>query len=410
MVPELRRAFNSRFTEEKYQEKVRRLEAEAGHPIGFRICETPLFLSAAVTGELVEAVEEIVDTVISPAYLKESERAVPPGLSVPGEDAHTAFLQVDFALVQGEDGGIHPQLIELQGFPSVYSFQWLLDRVTRQVDRIDDLVGMDDIPAGLTPYFNGLDDAGYADCLREMIVGDCDPENVVLLEIDPSGQKTRVDFSVTERLFGVRSVDVRDVIERQGRLFYQREGEGGKSRREVPIHRIYNRVIFDEMERRGVSLDPVFRRELDVHWVGHPNWFLKISKFTLPFLRGRYVPRSYFVSDLNELPQDLENYVLKPLYSFAGLGVEIGVTAERLRSIDQPEHYILQRRVEYAPLIETPDGGAKAEIRMMLVWEEGKRPILINNLVRVSKGLMSGVDFNKDKTWIGASLGYHPTV
>ncbi len=404
MVPELRRDFNSRFTEERYQEKVRRLEAEAGHPIGFRICETPLFLSAQVTRELAEAVEEIVDTVISPAYLKESERAIPPGLAVPGEDAHTTFLQIDFALVQGADGAIHPQLIELQGFPSVYSFQWLLDRVTRQVDRIDDLAGTDEIPAGLTPYFAGLDDAGYAACLRDAIVADCDPENVVLLEIDPLHQKTRVDFSVTERLLGVRPVDVREVIERRGRLFYSNAG------REVPIHRIYNRVIFDEMERRDLSLDPVFRRELDVHWVGHPNWFLRISKFTLPFLRGRYVPESHFVSDLGALPGDLENYVLKPLYSFAGLGVEVGVTAERLRSIERPEHYILQRRVEYAPLIETPDGGAKAEVRMMLVWKEGKRPILINNLVRVSKGLMSGVDFNKDKTWIGASLGYHPPV
>ena len=401
MVPELRRDFNSRFTEEKYQEKVRLLVEGTGHPIGFRICETPVFFSERLTRELVEAVDEIVDQVTSPAYLQEAERAIPPGLSVPGEDAFTTFLQVDFALVQGEDGEIHPQLIELQGFPSVYAFQWLLDRVTREVDGI---------PAGLTTYFGGLDDAGYAACLREVIVGDCDPENVVLLEIDPLNQKTRVDFSVTERLLGVRPVDVREVIERGGRLFYRQEGDGGKSSREVPIHRVYNRVIFDEMERRGLSLDPVFRRELDVHWVGHPNWFLKISKFTLPFLHGRYVPRSYFVSDLGEVPEDLENYVLKPLYSFAGLGVEMGVTAERLRAIDRPEHYILQRRVEYAPLIETPDGGAKAEVRMMLVGKKGERPILINNLVRVSKGLMSGVDFNKDKTWIGASLGYHPLL
>lgn len=395
MVPELRRDFNARFTGEKYREKVRSLEEEAGHPIGFRICETPLFLSEAVTRELVEAVEGIVDVVISPAYLKEAERAIPPGLSVPGEDVQTTFLQIDFALVEGEDGAVHPQLIELQGFPSVYAFQWLLDRVTREVDGI---------PAELTTYFGGLDDAGYAACLRDVIVADCDPENVVLLEIDPLHQKTRVDFSVTERLLGVRSVDVREVIERGGRLFYPSGG------REVPIHRIYNRVIFDEMERRGLSLDPVFRRDLDVHWVGHPNWFLKISKFTLPFLRGRFVPRSYFVSDLNELPPDLENYVLKPLYSFAGFGVEIGVTAERLRSLERPDHYILQRRVEYAPLVETPDGGAKAEVRMMLVWQEGERPVLINNLVRMSKGLMAGVDFNKDKTWIGASLGYHPAV
>jgi hypothetical protein len=397
MIPELRRAFNSRFTEETYRAKVQSLEAEAGHPIDFRICETPVFLDEALTRDLLQAVDEIVDVAISPEYLKESERAVPPGLAVPGDEGHTVFLQIDFALVEGEDGRYLPQLIELQGFPSVYAFQWLLDRGTRRFH---------DIPAEFTTYFNGLDEDGYAACLYDVIVEDCDPENVVLLEIDPLRQKTRVDFSVTGRLLGIPTVDALAVTERGGKLYY-RNAEG----REIPIHRLYNRVILDEVERKGLDLGAIFRRELDVEWVGHPNWFLRISKFTLPFLRGRFVPPSHFVSDLKEIPADLENYVLKPLYSFAGLGVEIGVTPERLRSLEDPENYILQRRVEYAPLIETPDGGAKAEVRMMLVWKPGaERPVLINNLVRMSKGLMSGVDYNKDKTWIGASLAYHPAV
>lgn len=397
MIPELRRAFNSRFTVETYRAKVQALEAEAGHPIDFRICETPLFLDEALTRDLVQAVDEIVDVVVSPEYLEESKRAVPARLAVPGDEGHTVFLQIDFALVEGEDGRYLPQLIELQGFPSVYAFQWLLDRETRRFH---------EIPAGFTTYFNDLDEDGYAACLYDVIVGDCDPENVVLLEVDPFQQKTRVDFSITGRLLGIPTVDALHVKERGGRLFY-RNPKG----REVEIRRLYNRVILDEVERKGLDLDAIFRRELDVEWIGHPNWFLRISKFTLPFLRGKFVPPSHFVSDLAEIPADLENYVLKPLYSFAGLGVEVGVTPERLRSLENPETYILQRRVEYAPLIETPDGGAKAEVRMMLVWKPGaERPVLINNLVRVSKGLMSGVDFNKDKTWIGASLAYHPPV
>jgi hypothetical protein len=395
MVPELRRAFNAQFTEERYRDLVRHLESEAGHPVGFRVCETPLFLTEELTRDLAQAVRELSDAVTSPEYLKAAERAVPPGLAVPGEDAHTTFLQIDFALVRGDDGRYLPQLIELQGFPSLYSFQWLLEWVVREHY---------DLPADYTPYFAGLGPSSYADCLREVIVGDCDPENVVLLEIDPQAQKTRVDFTMTERLLGIRTVDALAVTERGGRLFYRYDG------REIPIQRIYNRVIFDEVERKGLNLDHIFRREMDVHWVGHPNWFLKISKFSLPFLHSRYAPPSYFVGDLREYPDDLENYVLKPLYSFAGLGVEVGVTAERLRSLERPGDYILQRRVEYAPLIETPDGGAKAEVRMMLVWKDGERPFLINNLVRMSKGLMSGVDFNKDRTWIGASLALHPPV
>lgn len=394
MVPEIRRAFNDAFTHERYLALVQDLEAAAGFPIGFRIAETPIFLDERLTRELVRGVEEIVAAINSEDYLRQAARAIPPGLAVPGEDAHTTFLQIDFALVR-EDGEIVPRLIELQGFPSLYAFQWLLDEVVREHWPV---------PEGLTPYFGGLDGESYVDRLRQVIVGDCAPENVVLLEIEPENQKTRIDFAATERLLGVRALDPRAVEERNGLLFYH---DGG---RDVPVHRIFNRVIFDELDRKGLRFDHLFRRELDVQWVGHPNWFWKISKFSLPFIHSRYCPPSWFVSDLRELPDDLENHVLKPLYSFAGLGVEVGVTAERLRSLEHPEQWILQRRVEYAPLIETLDVPAKAEVRMMLLWGGEDRPVLVNNLVRLSKGLMSGVDFNKDKTWIGASLAYHSVV
>ncbi|HEV7515655.1 MAG TPA: hypothetical protein VGR07_05080 [Thermoanaerobaculia bacterium] len=396
MVPELRRAFNADFTADKYAALQRDLDAAVGFPIGFRLCETPLFLSGELTRDLERAAYEVAAAVTSPAYLAAAGRAVPPELAVPGEEGLPTFLQVDFALVRdpADASRIVPRLIELQAFPSLYGFQWLIDRGYRS--------HYPAMPAGFTPYFAGLDEVTYAERLRQVIVGDCAPENVILLEIEPEKQKTRVDFAVTERLVGIATVGVDQVTVCGREVFYEQDG------RLVPVRRIYNRVIFDEATRKGLDLGPLFRRELDVTWVGHPNWFLKISKFSLPWIDSPYAPRAWFVSDLEEIPADLENYVLKPLFSFAGLGVEVGVTAERLRSLADPEHYILQRKVDYEPLVVTPDGGAKAEVRMMFVWPEGEEgPQLVNNLVRMSKGAMMGVDFNKDKTWIGASQAYH---
>jgi hypothetical protein len=395
MVPEIRRAYNSAFTQESYEEMVRALERDAGSPSVFRICETPIFLSAPLTRELIAAAHEVLGYVTSADYLSQAGRAVPPRLHVPGDEGHTVFFQVDFAIVRGEDGELAPRLIELQGFPSLYGFQWLIEKEFRN--------HFPAIPADWSPYFSGLTAGTYPAALRETIVADADPENAVLLEIDPEHQKTRIDFHVTRQLVGMPIVDAREVIERKGRLFYPAGG------REVPIHRIYNRVIFDEMERKGLDLSHIFQRDLvDVTWVGHPNWYLKLSKFSLPFIKSRYCPPTWFVSDLKEIPDDLENYVLKPLFSFAGLGVELGPTRERLRSLPNPENFILQRRVDYAPAIETPEEPAKAEVRMMFLWND--RPRLVNSLVRVSKGKMMGVNFNKDKTWIGASLAYHPPL
>ena len=395
MVPEIRRAYNAGFTRERYERMVHDLERDAGCAPGFRIAETPVFLPERLTRELIAASHEVLAAVTSAEYLEQAGRAVPPHLSVPGDEGNTVFFQVDFAITRGEDGELTPRLIELQGFPSLYGFQWLLEKEFR--------AHYPAIPGDWSPYFSGLTAETYPDVLRDVIVAGCDPENAVLLEIDPEHQKTKIDFYVTRQLLGIPIVDAREVIERGGRLFYARDG------REVPIHRIYNRVIFDEVERKGLDLSHIFHRDLkDVTWVGHPNWYLRISKFSLPFIQSRYCPPTWFVSDLKELPEDLGNYVLKPLYSFAGLGVEIGPSPERLRSLPDPENFILQKKVDYAAAIETPEDPAKAEIRMMFVWKD--RPRLINNLVRLSKGKMMGVDFNKDKTWIGASLAYHPPL
>ncbi|MEP7010004.1 MAG: hypothetical protein ABJC13_06755 [Acidobacteriota bacterium] len=397
MVPELRRAFNAQFSPERYARVCEVLDEAAGHHIPFRICETPLFLPAETARELAHASREILAQVTTPEYVAASARAVPQGSSVPGFAGPPVFIQFDFALVRAEDGRIVPRLIELQGFPSLYGFQALLARVYRQELNL---------PDGWTPFFGGLDETHYAELLRRVLIADGDPAETVLLEIDPESQKTRVDFVWTEKLTGVATVDVKDVIVRGDRAYYCDPRQGG---RETPIRRIYNRAIFDEAERLGLDLPPVFRQPLDVEWLGHPDWFFRISKFSLPFLNSEYSPHCGFVSAFPEPPADLENYVLKPLRSFAGLGVELNVTRERLAQLEHPEDYILQKKVEYAAIVETPDVLARCEVRMMYLWlPEGPR--LVNNLVRMTKGAMVGVDFNKDKTWVGASIGLHPPV
>ncbi len=398
MNPPVRHAFNAAFREEGYESVQSYLVRETGVAPAFRICETPLFLTAELTETLIRAAGEICTAAISEEYLRQSGRALPEAVRVPGDEERPVFLQIDFALTRGAAGAVVPQLIELQAFPSLYGFQCILGRAFRAAYPV--------VPAELTPYFGGFTEESYVERLRRAIVADSDPLQVVLLEIEPEQQKTLIDFRATERLIGIPTVCATQVRERAGKLYYERDG------REIEIRRVFNRVIFDEVDRKGVDLSHVFRRDLDVTWVGHPNWYHRISKFTLPFLDSPFCPPTRFLSDLPDLPEDLEHYVLKPLFSFAGLGVELGPKVERLRSIPDPENFILQRRIEYAPCIETPDGGAKAEVRMMFLWdpEAGDRPQLVNNLVRMSKGAMMGVDFNKNKTWVGASSAFHPGV
>ncbi len=390
MIKALRSEYNQQFTHERYNAYLHELNNTYRFPVDFRLAETPIFLSQELTTNLYRACEELLSQLQSENFLQHAQTAIPPGLAVPNETNHTTFLQLDFAIAQDDKGNIVPRLIELQGFPSLYCYQVFQDDVMRKHFPI---------PENLSTYFRGLNKTSYIQLLKETLVGNANPEQVILLEIEPEKQKTRIDFACTEALLGVRPVSLTDVYKRGKKLFYKTDGK------EIPVERIYNRVIFDELQRKNLELNFSFGDELDVAWVGHPNWYFKISKHTLPFLKSTFVPETYFVSELKVYPSDLSNYVLKPLYSFAGSGVEVDVTNEMLNSIGQKENYILQKKINYAPAIETPDGYSKAEIRMMFVWNE--KPMLVNNLVRLSKGKMMGVDFNKNKTWVGSSLAYH---
>ncbi len=391
MIKEIRDNYNETFDQQNYDNFIADIQHVTGGLLDFRVCETPLFINKELTDRLVEASYEIVDEVKTDEFKKYSNNAVPDELNVPNENDHPYFLQIDFGITKNEKGEFFPQVIELQGFPSLYAYQAFLDKMDRKHFPI---------PDNFTTYFNGYKFDSYVKKLKSVLVGNADPENVILLELEPEKQKTRIDFHFTKEYTGVETVCLTKVIKEGKQLFYK------KNNRLIKIDRIYNRVIFDELTKKGTKYNFDFRDELDVEWVGHPNWFFRISKHTLPYLKSKYAPECYFLNELEYYPDDLNNFVLKPLFSFAGSGVIVDVTKETLDSITDKNNFILQRKVDYTPIIRTPDGYSKAEIRMMFLWDE--EPVLVNNLLRTSKGKMMGVDFNKNQTWIGSNIVYHP--
>ena len=390
MIPELRARFNAGFTPEKYRSFLSSLEAACGVPVAFRNCETPCFFPAPLVDRMSRDGSELIRQLNTPEYRAISRQAVPPKFDVPGEPDHPLFLQVDFGLVREPSGEIAPRLVEIQAFPSLYAYQPTLSSVYVAAYGLDRNLGH---------LLGGLDPEGYRQLLGRAILGSHDPENVILMEIDPLHQKTLADFMLTEKMLGVRAVSITDIHKEGRRLYYQQEG------RRVPIRRIYNRTIVDELERRNITPPFDFREELDVEWAGHPNDYFRISKFSIPYLRHESVPKTWFLDRLDSIPLDTENYVLKPLYSFAGLGVRIGPTRAEVAAIPagQRHDYILQQRVDFEPVIETPFGKTRAEIRVMYIWLEQLRPVSL--LVRMGRGSMMGVDHNKNMEWVGASAG-----
>jgi hypothetical protein len=392
--PKLRAAFNADFSSAKYDALVRCVNETEKWPADFRISETPIFLTREFTDEVVHAAKEIVDLTRTPEFAKHAASAVPNALEVPNEAPHPNSFVVDFAIC-AEGDRLVPRLIELQAFPSLFGFQLLLLGCIRKAYPA--------IPPNWTSSFGGIKDEVYLDLLRRTILAGSDPESVVLLEIEPEKQKTRIDFAATETLLDIRAICLTKIKKRGRQLFYECNG------REVRIERIYNRVIFDELIRRpDLNLPFRFQDDLDVKWVGHPNWYFRVSKHSLPFLKTDYTCAAFFADEF-PVAEKIDNYVLKPLYSFAGHGVNIEPTYEKIGALQNPHEWILHRKIDYAAFVPTVDGQrSKAEIRMMFVWPESDDdPILVNNLVRMSQGKMMGVDFNVDKTWVGASIALH---
>ena len=395
MVPSIRKHFNENFTTEKYHAYLDDLSSKHPGAIEFRVAETPVFIDRSFKNKVLSACESIVDVITQYNFSTLSSHAIPENVRVPNENAHTHFIAFDFGICKNEAGELEPQLIEMQGFPTLFAYQIWQDEICRKHF---------EIPEGYSADLNGLNAQSYQQLLKEVILGKHQPENVILLEILPHQQKTKIDFYCTTDYAGIPVVCLTELIQEGRKLFYLNKGV------KTEIKRIYNRIIFDDLQQQSADIQEkgkLLLSDLDVEWVPHPNWFYRISKYTLPFIDHPYVPKTWFLSELKTIPQDLENYVLKPLFSFAGQGVVIDVTKEDIDKVTDPQNWILQRKVLYADIIETPDTPAKAEIRIFYFWKDGEsRPIATNNLARLSKGKMIGVRYNQDKEWVGGSLVY----
>ena len=392
MIPEIRTHFNENFTSEKYSAILADITSDFNYLPTFRIAETPFFISDELKNQLLEASNQVVDFIKRPDFKSLTQRAIELNTEVPAEDLHTEFLAVDFGICE-ENGRIIPKLIEVQGFPSIFNFQFnLFQKLKSHYPFLEDY----------TPFFEGMNGSSYLDLLRKVILNGYSESEVILLEIEPEKQNTKIDFYYCKRDLGIPFVCVTDIIKEGKLLFYQNE-VGQK----IHIKRIYNRVIFDELDmRKDLQLQFSFEEELEVEWAGHPNWYTRISKFILPYLEGEYFIETKLLSELEEIPGDLENYVLKPLFSFSGTGVIFHVTQADIDKVKEKDLYILQKKVYYKPVIQAPEGEIKVEVRMLALWpKDEERPQFVCNLTRLSRGEMIGVKFNKDKDWVGGSIG-----
>jgi hypothetical protein len=387
LIEPLRREFNRQFTEEKYKRFLAAIDAAAGTHVDFRCSETPVFFAPALLDQMARFGRELVEQIeANPAYRRASDATIPEQFRVPDEAPHPLFVQADFGLVAAGGGDWAPKLVEIQGFPSLYGFQPVLAAEYKKAYGLD---------GALRCFLGGLTDESYLALFRRAVLGGHRPQDVILLEIDPYRQKTLADFLVTERMLGIRIANISEV-EKRGRKLYHAG---------MPVERIYNRVIVDELLRREVPCQFRFNDDLEVEWAGHPNWFFRLSKFSLPWFRHECVPETHFLNELDAIPGDLEQWVLKPLFSFAGLGVKVGPSCEDIEAI--PIHsrgdYILQRRMDFAAPVLTPSGPTKLEVRIMYIRDDVLQPV--TTIIRTGRGKMMGVDFNKNLDWVGASAG-----
>jgi len=394
MIPSTRKTYNQNFSNEKYHQLLKTLNDATPASIDFRIAETPVFLTDGFKDTLITAGDDIIKTILQPNFKQLTERSIPDKWRVANENDHPHFIALDFGVCKDAAGNIVPKLIELQGFPSLYGFQTFLSDSYKEVFELGD---------EWSPYFSGLDKKSYISLLKKTIIGPCQPDEVVLMDVNAFNQKTLVDFYITQQLLGTPIVSLSDLQQQGNQLFYESNGERKR------IKRIYNRLIFDEIDTDpGIFKKVVdIRQPLDVEWVTHPNWFYRISKFAMPYLKGDYIPKTRFLNQLDNIPADLENYVMKPLFSFAGQGVIIDVTKNDIQKITDPENWILQEKVNYEPIIQAPDGGIKMEIRLLYLWPNGdEKPTLAINLARLSRGKMIGVRYNQDFDWVGGTVAF----
>lgn len=419
MIPELRAQFNREFSPERYGRLLEVLYERCRMKVEFRVAETPIFVRKKLLDEMAAAGADLAKRLMADAqYLESARQAIPRDYCVPGDISHPNFLTADFALVRDAAGELVPRLVEIQAFPSVYGYQAVLGCAYREAYGLDPALGR---------FLCGIDDASYWKLLTKTVLGKCDPEHVVLTEVDPEHQKTRPDFEVTARKLGIAVVDIATVESVGDRLHYR--NAMGKL---VPIHRIYNRAIADELIARNIRLNFDLTRPWNVEWAGHPNWYFLISKFSIPWLtrganEGSVVPPAVFLDEFLEGegraqlrragvaiadPAGPEtaypNLLLKPLFSFAGKGIQFDPTQGELEAIAvaRRRDYLLQQRMSFVPNIDTPCGMTQAEIRILYLWPDDGILTPVLPLVRLGRGKMMGVDHNRNQEWVGASAAF----
>lgn len=391
MQPELRQSFNAQISKESYLQILDSINKLAPSQLDFRVAETPVFIPAGLKNKMLQAGEDIIDALTNEQFINLTKESIPDFLSIPGENEFPEIMVLDFGICENKNGDYEPQLIEIQGFPSLFCYQYYSDLIHRRHFNI---------PENYSSYLNGFDPENYIQLLKDIIIEDENPEQVILLELFPEQQKTRIDFACTEKLLGIKTVCLTKLIAEGNELFYLNEGV------KIKIKRIFNRIIFDDLKDQDLKNVVNLNQDFDVKWIPHPNWYYRISKFALPFIDSEFVPNTFFLSEITT-PLPLEEYVLKPLFSYAGMGVVIDVTQEIIDNIADPENWILQRKVDYAAVIETPDEPAKLEVRLFYFKKkEWKRPKAVHNLARLSKGKMIGTRYNEDKTWVGGMIAY----
>jgi len=426
MIASIRQKFNAAFTEEVFHNYLASLNKPFPGALDFSVAETPIFINKDFTEKML-ATGYYVNQVIQSAHFNSiTEPSLKNVPLFPNEIALPACIVMDFAIAMNDKNEIVPALIELQGFPSLFAYEILQDECLRKTYTIVE---------GYSPYLNGYTKEKYMHHLETILKGNSILDNAknsiadftkhsqidtnkhsitdsvkhtVLLEILPHQQKTRIDFYCTEKYFNIPIVCITEIFTEGNCLFYDRAGK------KIKIDRIYNRIVLDELKHQTKEIQEkgaLLQTNLEVEWVTHPHHFFRISKFLLPFLNHPYIPKTQFIDQLKSIPAALDKYILKPLFSFAGQGVIIDIKAGDIENIEEPSAWILQEKVEYANCIETPTGPAKAELRLFYFWDESKQQYIATmNLTRLSKGKMIGVDYNKNKQWVGGSLAYFETL
>ncbi len=395
MIQQSRQSFNQSFTEEKYQLYLNQVMRNTGITTPFRLAETPIFIPGTFTKKMTDACSYIIDQIMHPDFNEITKGALPANLKFGGNEGKPNIIVFDFGVCENEQKEWIPMLIEMQGFPSLFGLQILLDDAMRENYRI---------PENCSSYLNGHTKETYLSFLQNLIIGNCEPNEVILLEWKPEQQKTYIDFVCIKNYLGIETVCLTELKIDGNMLFYQKSGEN------IPVKRIFNRVIFDDLKKEDLADCISLEKDYDVDWVIHPNWYYRISKYLIPFLQHDFVPEGFFLHELIQ-PVDLKEYVLKPIFSYGGQGVQMNVTQEFIDTIQNPNEWILQKKVRYANAIETPTGPAKAEIRLFYFWDEAnKRYAPMHNLARISKGEMIGTRYNLDATWIGGSIAFFENI